>query len=532
MAHSGLSHFQFAPVSKLIDLTQLADYEGVAKKIRSWPGLIFSGGAIEYAAQVYDMHMLDLFEKAVKEYSPDMMPTFEARVKKQTDHFNYADFEAKYTEYHQAFHDSIEKRLTPDGEFNVKLTKKEFDSRWASLIGLAQRDILPRHMLREFTRPRPEFLKPDEFSFADTTPPTDCKAYNKQLEATQDLLPFEDNRGLGYDYALMRTLRNLVISTALGEQDVGYQLRETMADLNFFKALYKQRKQAFEKRFHPAALQFLLEHPPMREEELDGAYAENFADDPVRRVNTFFDAMAKLPLGAFVYIVNAGQSPIGYPDRVYGSHHWKFHVVPSLIANDRADLLEWLQRNDQFDMYADNIDYQEGLTRHGFCSAIFIACNKGKIELLQELYAKKIIKRRPGEFAGEIYVSPTTMPLSNFLIYGSNEMIDYLGAFYDGFNHAERIQMLGYLFSPLAPAYETKAIYLLNRAYSDAYNAGELSPAMAATYRELADKFNLLSPPVRERSSSLNWARQYKPASTATSEADMQKGAEPPRLTD
>lgn len=247
MARSGFSvflkHARALVPTELLKFTQLADYKQVEAIVLDNPALILQGPA-QYAAQVYDRYMWQLFERVLDAKAPHLKSAFESIMKGQADHFNFANFEAKYQEYKQAY----------DGFLYRKISNLEFNSKWMSLIGYAQGYILPAHMLREFTREIPakyDLLKPDTFSFDYPEPHYDCNALHIEQNRTIALLPLEERHGLGHDFAVMRTMMNCVIATGVGENKNGDQLREVMRDLAFFKALYEKRKQEFENRFQP-----------------------------------------------------------------------------------------------------------------------------------------------------------------------------------------------------------------------------------------------------------------------------------------
>ncbi|MBA3662028.1 MAG: hypothetical protein H0W64_09880 [Gammaproteobacteria bacterium] len=201
-------HFFKQPLEtiKLLDFVNCADYEHAQAMINISPALMFMPFTIKkidgsyqtttplkLAYELLDTYMWKMFWEKIKT-NPQWVALFLEQVHGQTEHVNLDPLFAEYKKYQDQY-----KLWLQD-----KITNSELATAWLN-VGKKQREILPRHMLKEFCRPGHSWGPESLFDVTVDPIPTDNKIYNYLTSEMVTLFPFKPDCGLGNDFTLTRS---------------------------------------------------------------------------------------------------------------------------------------------------------------------------------------------------------------------------------------------------------------------------------------------------------------------------------------
>lgn len=195
-----------------------ANYDLVAIIAKKNPALIFSHidyryphGKVEYisplkyAVKVHDAYMLNLFKDIIK-HNFEYITMFIQQAYEQKEYINL------------------------DNYFKAS---EAFDKDWLN-VGLKLRE-LPWHLLKEFCREGNNYWSQSKFDINEGWPTVSKVTFAKNGKQLS-LWPHRPNKGLGYDYSLIRNHTDRVFAEKKCEGLVNYR------DPEIFHRLYKKRK--------------------------------------------------------------------------------------------------------------------------------------------------------------------------------------------------------------------------------------------------------------------------------------------------
>jgi len=216
LKQSSINLFQPVPESvKLLHCVKEANYIKAKELIKNNPQIMFQEASIDshsetisplkLAFKLLDTYMWKkIFMDQIKN-NPDMMESFNKQIHEQKEHVNLEPFFTAYDEYDAL--NTIHLKDFQDEKVNYDLQKA-----WLN-IGKAQREreILPRHMLKEFCRSPYAWSKTssfdvEEFLFPDNFIVLGQHRYGlfgDRIDERITVLPFKDNSGLGFEYTLV-----------------------------------------------------------------------------------------------------------------------------------------------------------------------------------------------------------------------------------------------------------------------------------------------------------------------------------------
>ena len=88
-----------------------------------------------------------------------------------------------------------------------KISNEAFDEAWLTL-GKHQREVLPRHMLKEFCRKGNSWNAESKFDVNIDPRPVGADIYNYNTGRNESILPLPRNLGIGFNFSLVRGARS------------------------------------------------------------------------------------------------------------------------------------------------------------------------------------------------------------------------------------------------------------------------------------------------------------------------------------
>lgn len=247
VSHSMYQLFQKPlKAAKLLHFVKISDYAKAAAMVDADPALIFqpimvknqdgtfsTTTPLRLAFELLDTYMWKMFLKKIKN-NTGLVNCFLKQAHEQTEHINLEPLFVAYKAYKAHLKRWLAYEITDD---QLRLA-------WLD-IGKMQRNLLPRHILKEFCRiSDPSKWSADANFDVDSDPcPTRCDIYNSIfLIENVPLLPFVPNEGLGYDFTLARGR----LSFAVGRRTtIGISWE---SDVAAFHRLYEIRNNDFVKQ--------------------------------------------------------------------------------------------------------------------------------------------------------------------------------------------------------------------------------------------------------------------------------------------
>lgn len=223
-------------VTILLDAIEAANYEKITKIVRLNLKLMFDEVWIKYAdGRCESISPLKLAFKLCDTYSwrlclnevqinkPEFLSLFQRQLLDQNEYINLEPLLLCYEELKSKYSLWLKKEVTND----------ELDSVWSHL-GNLQRQLLPRHMLKELVR---EGVSWKNINFSDPNLPKTALIYNWDKERRSDEIDFPILRGEAKQ-----------ARTGTGRIFDGVRLKAALKDLPRMIHLYKTRRNELEEQ--------------------------------------------------------------------------------------------------------------------------------------------------------------------------------------------------------------------------------------------------------------------------------------------
>ena len=177
-----VSEAEYAKAEEMINADSLLMFQPVSYKKAEGNNAIIS--PLKFAFMVYDTYMWKMFYEKIKN-NTEYVDRFTQQAHEQKEHINLERFFAAY--------ETLEKKF--DAE-------EDTDKAWLN-VGLMQREILPRHMLKESCREDNGWSPVAEFN-VDLGYPTNSDIYIFKRSCKEAVVPFRPKLGLGFNFSLIR----------------------------------------------------------------------------------------------------------------------------------------------------------------------------------------------------------------------------------------------------------------------------------------------------------------------------------------
>lgn len=228
----------------LLNVVNAADYQTAIRMLKKTnPSNIFQKikwqhgdktsirSPLSLAFYYLDSHMQNIFLERIKNI-PELVKEFYNTALEVNDENDFICIDELYEAY-STFQKLLKEQSQKDPLVKLTLLRQFLQ------IGLMQRNILPRHMLKEMCNVFSHWNPNHNFEISHGSYPLDCEYYNRQLAQSDNVLPFVNGRGLGFSYTLCRGNKKVATGFIPGYLPSSEQLEY---DYSTFKQLHITRK--------------------------------------------------------------------------------------------------------------------------------------------------------------------------------------------------------------------------------------------------------------------------------------------------